>query len=152
MPTTQRCAFCGQPIDKHTSDPHHRIKRAHGGQDTLENLARICTRCHRLTHVGEKLIARGKSNEFILDYYRSVLINHEGVDALRTANTLLEAAAQAALVVHSTDRKFIPVEVKMPTQMHTDLTKKAADLHISKQDLILWALQELLGGRVLLPR
>jgi len=40
-----RCVACGQ---SQGLTPHHVLRRARGGSDTMENLASVCVACHDL--------------------------------------------------------------------------------------------------------
>lgn len=146
-----KCYFCGELVDENTSDVHHLTKRSKGGQDHAQNIRRICTRCHRLIHVCEKMLTKGRPDSVVLDYLTSFLSGFQVQDVQKTARALLTAATEAAFSAESAARIFVPVEVRVPTKMHEELKKKAVDLHISRNDLILWAISELLAGRVLLP-
>lgn len=41
------CLCCGEPFD---ATPHHVIFKSHGGNDSPNNLVRVCTACHGKIH------------------------------------------------------------------------------------------------------
>lgn len=145
------CFFCGETVDLNTSDVHHIVKRSKGGKDDKENLRRICTRCHRLVHVAEKMLRKGRPDSVILDYLVAFLTSVNLANQQKVSRSILAAAHSALCESESLDRVFVPFEVRIPTKMHEDLAKKAEQLNVSRNDLILWAISELLSGRVLLP-
>jgi 5-methylcytosine-specific restriction endonuclease McrA len=58
------CRECGRvhPIEQHALSAHHIKNRSQGGEDTLKNLATLCTfPCHR--GVTDGLIPNNYSNE-----------------------------------------------------------------------------------------
>lgn len=42
--------MCCAPITWYSFEPHHKKSRAHGGQDTLQNLLAVCHGCHQRIH------------------------------------------------------------------------------------------------------
>ena len=40
-----RIVACGGPLHR-----HHRLRRSHGGNNTLENLLVLCSNCHAYVH------------------------------------------------------------------------------------------------------
>jgi len=147
-----KCAVCPEFINRHLVNSHHKIKRASGGQDGELNETLICTRCHSLLHKGEALVKRGKSDEVILDFYQAILVNFPGFPVNEVSHKLLELAKIAAKEApDSAVRKIIPMEVRVPIELHKKFTSISKDLHVSRNDLILWAMKEVTEGRVILP-
>jgi RNA-directed DNA polymerase len=49
-----RCPVCGQPLrEEEDWHMHHRVRRADGGGDELENLELLHANCHRQRHSNE---------------------------------------------------------------------------------------------------
>jgi hypothetical protein len=148
-----RCALCWAPITAHTKDEHHRIKRSKGGQDFTANRVFICTQCHRLIHVGESLLLKGKPDDAVLDFYRITLIPlNKYRDLEETIRDLLQAAKDAAFLSDKQVRVLQPVEIRVPVSLLRAFSRIARDCNVSRNDLVLWCMRECIEGRTALPK
>jgi hypothetical protein len=147
-----KCSLCWVPITAHTKDEHHRIKRSKGGQDFTTNRIFICTQCHRLIHVGESLLLKGRQDEAVLDFYRTTIIPLKRYrDLEETIRDLLHAAKDAAFLADKQVRVLQPIEIKVPVSLLQTFSRKARDLNVSRNDLVLWCMRECVEGRTALP-
>lgn len=139
------CQICDEFIDKHIGDSHHLIKRSKGGQDWSYNQRDICTRCHRMIHVAERMILKAKSPEQVKDYLRSRLVQVKKTSAVENSVALLyDAAKIAAFEKDPAEREMAPVALRLPVALKKEVALAAYDRRMSMGDLIILAVKEYL--------
>lgn len=87
-----KCDLCGQIFVKAAIHEHHLVKRASGGQDTLENIARLDAYCHHSLHQVESALRNPKKGTTAVDLASGLYPNN-----LVAQKKVLELAAIAAL-------------------------------------------------------
>lgn len=58
----RQCRFDAPKLTQR-ADPHHVIFRSAGGDDTLENVLKLCRSCHDDVHVNRTVALSGNANE-----------------------------------------------------------------------------------------
>lgn len=87
-----KCDLCGQIFVKAAIHEHHLVKRASGGQDTLDNIARLDAYCHHALHQVESALKHPKKGTTASDLASGLYPNNPVAQ-----RKVLELAAVAAL-------------------------------------------------------
>jgi len=103
-----KCDLCGQIFVKAAIHEHHLVKRASGGQDEADNIARLDAYCHHALHQVESALKKPKKGTTATDLASALYPNNQ-----RAQKKVLELAAIAAM------GRDISQELD-PTQWDTD--------------------------------
>lgn len=94
---TFACTCCGEIYPRISIHEHHKIKKANGGKDTLDNIALLDAHCHHALHQLEAALKNEEKRKHVPDMLQKLFPNNA-----KARENCLYLATTAAL---SKDRK-----------------------------------------------
>jgi len=129
------CGLCGETFSRSVAEDHHMVPQSVGGEDSEDNLIRLCSNCHTFIHgIARKIkkSAIGADDE----------LNRTFPNSPKKRELAYNLAKTVMVARRDNKRAFSKVLLELPIELNRELIDRARLAKVSRDEYIIHLLQK----------